>query len=194
MTSVPLYVRAAVGENRRPRTQEAPGARLVPQLLDAIANAAASGPSMAMAPSETAAVPVLRSATVCVPGWPPTMRLPKETALRSSVSEPSPEGVTTLGSPFPLSGTCCAPPGALSRIVSAALRDPEAVGAKRAAIEHVWFGWIVVPLQPSDVIAKSPALVLCSPAVPNASGALPLLVMVTDWAAPAVPTSWSPNA
>jgi hypothetical protein len=124
------------------------------------------------------AVPVFVSVTLWAAPVVPTVWLPKLRLV----------GLTLIadeggGAPVPLSGTVTAPPGALLDIAREALRGPVAVGVNVTLIDWLAPG-AIVPGPPEAV--NSPPGVMEAPLI--VSGAVPLFVMVTLWAALDVPT------
>src|ERR1700694_2310344 len=101
--------------------------------------------------------------------------------------------VTTGAVPVPLNATVCGLPLALSAIDSVAARLPAAVGGKVA---------LTVRLAPAASVfglsgqawpgVKSPGLVPPTVTLLIVSGALPLLVTVTDCDPLLLPTAWLP--
>lgn len=87
--------------------------------------------------------------------------------------------------PVPESGTVCGLTGALSEIVSVPVRAPATEGSKKTLIVQPTPGATVV-VQPF-VAANSVAVL--TPII--VSGASPVLVRVTFWGKPVVPTNWS---
>src|SRR3954447_18671093 len=102
--------------------------------------------------------------------------------------------IAPAAAPVPLSGMLCGLPGASSLIVTAAERAPvadgvnvtETVQGAFAASRDGGAGQVFV-------WAKSPAFVPPTRIEPMASGAVPLFVTVTVWAALVVPTVWPPK-
>ena len=95
---------------------------------------------------------------------------------------------STLAVAWPFSATLWGLAAALSVMVRAALRLPEACGAKATATEHVAAGATVAPLHVSPLVAKSSAFVPAMVIEPTARPALPELVTVTFCVELAVPT------
>jgi hypothetical protein len=89
--------------------------------------------------------------------------------------------------PVPARATVLGLPGALSVIVTVPDRDPDAVGAKVTLIVQEAPAATDVPQV--FVCAKSPEATMPE----MASGPVPVLESVTDWAAEVVPTAWEAN-
>ena len=95
-------------------------------------------------------------------------------------------GVKSL--PVPESATLCGLPGALLEMVMLPLREPPAIGAKVTLIVQLAAAATLV--LHVLVCAKSAGFVPPTVILVIVSGALPVFVKVTRWAALLVPTFW----
>jgi hypothetical protein len=93
--------------------------------------------------------------------------------------------------PVPVRVTVCGLPVALSEMVTVAVRLPTAAGVKITLI--VQLPCTASELPQVDVSGKSEALAPVTAMLLKFKVALPLLVMVTVWAAALVPTDWLPK-
>src|SRR5215203_3447481 len=132
----------------------------------------------------SAPVPEFVRVTLCAGLVVPISRLPKPRLVGEKVT--AGPGAT----PVPLSATACGLPGALSLIVTEAVRVPAAVGLKVAEIVQLAPGASVLGLSGQLLSwTKSPALAPLRPMLVITSGAVPEFSKVELWAALEVPTS-----
>jgi hypothetical protein len=100
--------------------------------------------------------------------------------------------LTMGGTPVPMRLTVCGLPLELSVRLTAAARDPLAVGLNVTLIEHLAPAATLDP-QPL-VCAKSPGLAPVSAMLEMLKAAVPVFVSVTVWAALVEPTAWPAKA
>ena len=129
------------------------------------------------------AVPLFVRVTARAPLVVPTVWLPKLTLVGLSVTA----GAETT--PVPLSVTVCGLPVALSVMLTLALRAPDAAGVKVTLMAQFAPAASVLGLSgQAEVVAKSAAFVPPDAMLVMVSGAVPLFVSVTVFAALVVPT------
>jgi hypothetical protein len=175
-----------VGVNETEIVQFAPGA----SVLGATGQVFVCAKSPAFAPVTpielivSAPVPELVNVTFWAALVVPISWLPKPRLVGENVTA----GVGAT--PVPLSATACGFPGALSVIVTEAVRAPAAVGAKVAEIVQLAPGASVLGLSGQLLSwTKSPALAPPTPMLVITSGAFPEFSKVELWAVLEVPTS-----
>jgi hypothetical protein len=169
------------GVNTTPIVQLAPAATLAPQLL-VTAKSEALVPLDAMDVIVKAADPLLVRVTLwlalAVPMfWPPKARAVVDSATAGAAT------------PVPLSATAWGEVGALSAMVTLAVRFPAIVGVNITVTVQVPAGAMLLPTQ-VFVLLKSPGLVPVMLTALTVKAAFPLFVTVISWLALVVPMFW----
>ena len=181
---------AAVGVKVTEMVQLAPAARVL-GLVGQVFVWPKSAALVPVSPIElivSGAVPELVKVTFCAALEVPTACWPKPRLVGESVT------AGAVATPVPASVTECGVPGALSLMLTEAVRAPAALGVKVTEIVQLFPGARVLGLSGQLLSwAKSPACAPASPMLEISSGAAPEFVSVTFWAALVVPTSWLPK-
>jgi len=187
--SVPVRILEAVGVKVTLMEQLAPAAKVAGLVGQAFAPVlvAAKSPEAAKELIVKAAVPVLVNVTVIgalvvASSWLPKSRLVGANPTAGAV-------------PFPLSGTVCGLPPALSATDSVPVRAPEAVGVKVTLMEQ-----LAPAAKVAGLVGHAFAPVLVAAKSPEAANelmvkaAVPVLVKVTVIGALVVASSWLPKS
>jgi hypothetical protein len=179
--SVALRAPVAVGLNATIAAQLAEAARLAPQVLLVMEKSPASAPVMATLLMAIAAVPPLLKVAVCDALLEPTIVLAK--VRPDGVAVTPPAGLT----PSPVSAIVCGLLLAVSLKSRVAERSPVVVGANRMLAVQLADAARLVP-QVLLNISKSPGFVPASVMLLMVSAVVLLLVSVTTFCAPLLPT------
>ena len=182
IVTVPVREPMAVGENVT-AIVHVPEAATGLEVEQVVLGSRAKSPLAARALIVSALVPVLFNVTDCTAVVVPTTVLPKVRLEGASV--------TPGAVPVPVNAMICAPPLALSVMVTTPVRTPVAVGVNVAAIVQVFpaaTGVEIEQVEPASR-AKSP---LAARAVME-SELVPVLVSVTDCAVAVVPITVLPK-